>query len=78
MNLFQRSYYIFDIICDRKKGIIICMASVVDFLQFQEYVTHKILNKKGPTIESCGTTEKISSKELKMEFTLVLYLRFDT
>ena len=54
------------------------MASVVDFLQFQEYVTHKILNKKGPTIESCGTPEKISSKELKMEFTLVLYLRFDT
>ena len=37
---------IFDIICDRKRGIIICIASKVDYLQYQEHVTYKNIEQK--------------------------------
>ena len=45
-NLFCGSYYNLDIICDRKRGITICIASKVDCLQYQEHVTHKYIEQR--------------------------------
>ena len=76
-NLFQGSYYILDFIYDRKRGIIICIASKVDYLQYQEHVAHKNKNKEGSRIELYGTPDKISSEEWKKESTLNFCWQFD-
>ena len=51
--------------------------SKVDYLQYQEHVTHKNKNKEGSRIELYGTPDKISSEEWKKESTLNFCWQFD-
>ena len=67
----------FDIIFDCKSGIIIFIPSKVDGLQYQEHVANKNVEQKRILDITLRYTDKISSQELKNEYTLVLCVLFD-
>ena len=48
------------------------------FRTLSKLVTEKILNNKVPRVDSCGTSNKISSHELFVELILVLCFLFHT
>ena len=56
------------------------MLQTTSYCQLQTFIirnrSHKnILNKRGPTIDPCGTPNRISSQELYSEFIFVLSIR---